>query len=58
MDILWVKIQSWHAMAEDGLNTLCGRRAMEIEEHSDTLPAEKSCELCLRILARDVDGDA
>jgi hypothetical protein len=59
MQILWVKIQSWHAVKltrslED--RTLCGRTAGADAETSDLLPAAKSCETCLRIVARRADG--
>jgi hypothetical protein len=59
MDVKWVKIRSWHAVAHIGLGadpsiTLCGRKAGH--ELWDDLPAERSCESCLRILARKVDA--
>jgi len=49
----WVKIRSWHVLRDDGLATLCGRQANG--DIVDTLPAEKSCETCLRIVARQDD---
>lgn len=63
MSISWFKVASWHAV-EIGENipnkTLCGR-TVEIttsDDLRDDLPAEKSCETCLRIYARRSDGDA
>ena len=53
MDIRWSKIQSWHAIQHEsdaGHSTYCGREAHG--EVVDDLPAEKSCESCLRIVAR------
>lgn len=50
---LWVKIVSWHGLKPDDPNaTLCGEEVGEDNEVRDALPAEKSCELCLRILGR------
>lgn len=59
MDISYVKIRSWHAVltptrVPDTYKTLCGRRAS-----GDTvtdLPAGKSCEACLRLVARRADA--
>lgn len=58
MDIEWVRIRSWHAVLTptrlpSTYKTLCGRRGS-----GDTvtgLPAGKSCESCLRIVARRAD---
>lgn len=51
----WVKVRSWHAVEPtadpDGrIKTRCGRWVTG--EVVDDLPAEKSCESCLRIVAR------
>jgi hypothetical protein len=55
---LWVKIVSWHALRPDDPDvTVCGEEVAEEHEVSDELPAEKSCELCLRILARHHDKE-
>jgi hypothetical protein len=57
MNILqWVKLESWHVLAID--KTLCGLDIEDADEVRDELGAEKSCELCLRILARKTDLDA
>jgi hypothetical protein len=59
MDVKWVKIRAWHAAYPDvrGVNghrlTRCGRIALG--DLVDDLPAEKSCESCLRIVARKAD---
>ena len=55
----WVKIKSWHAVRLTRSiepRTYCGRSASRDAEISNDLPSEKSCESCLRILARKVDG--
>lgn len=55
----WVKVRSWHAIRLTRSlepRTLCGRTAAADAELSETLPAEKSCESCLRILARREGG--
>lgn len=60
MDTRWVKVESWHAIEEEIAGealTLCGLR-VGMETARDTLPAEKSCETCLRILTRRNDDDA
>jgi hypothetical protein len=57
MSILWVRIRSFHALANaGGTKTLCGRSPALSAEVHDTLPAGKSCETCLRIIARKVDA--
>jgi hypothetical protein len=59
MDTQWVKIRSWHALRPHdhfGPTTYCGRDA-EGREVRDELPSEKSCESCLRIVARIQDAD-
>lgn len=58
MSRLWVQIVSWHALVVDGYRagkTLCGRRPASDAEVVDTLPAGKSCESCLRAIAREAD---
>lgn len=65
MDIRWVKIKSWHAVGwespqgqfYDGsqlTKALCGR--WSDQELVNDLPAERSCESCLRIVARLQDA--
>ena len=59
MNIEWVKIRSWHAVRLTRSiepRTLCGRTASMRGQRSETLPAGKSCESCLRIIARRVDA--
>lgn len=68
MSRTWVRISSWHAVKRvdaGGWWTECGRLLLgDRAVFADELPAEKSCELCLRITARqddetppdDVDG--
>jgi len=59
MDTQWVKLRAWHALLpydHHGPATFCGRDA-EGREVRDELPAEKSCESCLRILARRQDAE-
>jgi hypothetical protein len=55
----WVQIRSWHAVKltrSIESRTLCGRIAAQSAPVSDTLPGEKSCETCLRIVARRADA--
>ena len=51
----WVRIVSWHAVknavAVDTYRTMCGRTA-RLAASVEDLPAAKSCETCLRIVAR------
>ena len=62
MDVKWVKIRSWHAVKPDYHDSrwpsdalaFCGRHL--IGSAVDALPAERSCESCLRIIARKADG--
>ena len=59
MDIVWVHIKSWHAVRNmtrvpGRVVTVCGRSVTG--DLIDALPAGKSCESCLRILARSADG--
>lgn len=57
MMILWAQIRSWHALGPDFTGrTLCGRNASPDREVHDKLPAGKSCETCLRIVARKADA--
>jgi hypothetical protein len=61
MDIQWVKIRAWHAVRPDRSIpdwnlTYCGRAVGNLDPHLDRLPGEKSCESCLRIIARKVDA--
>ena len=59
MDVKWVKIRSWHAVESvypgtAMVTTRCGRRT--IATPVDDLPGGRSCESCLRILARKADA--
>lgn len=59
VDVKWVKIRSYHAIrtwtrVPQHYITFCGRSASGPE--LDDLPAGKSCELCLRAVARKVDA--
>lgn len=57
--IQWVKLSkplSWHIWRPE--KTLCGLDIDDADEVRDELGAEKSCENCLRILARKTDMDA
>lgn len=59
MSVMWVKIRSWHAVRLTRSiepRTVCGRTAPQSAPVSDVLPGEKSCESCLRIIARRVDA--
>jgi hypothetical protein len=53
----WVKIKSWHAVKDEvgifGAHTFCGRYADGPQ--AEDLPSEKSCETCLRLVARQQD---
>lgn len=53
LKVLWVKLESWHVLAEH--KTLCGLDVEDADEVRDELGAEKSCENCLRLLARKED---
>lgn len=60
MDVEWVKITSWHALRpydHFGPTTFCGRDAADADEVKMTLPGGKSCETCLRIVARRQDDE-
>lgn len=55
----WVLIRSWHAVLTPTRvpgrhRTVCGRNAFS--DPVDDLPAGKSCETCLRIVARKADA--
>ena len=55
-DRTWVRVISWHGIRipspiEGVIVTMCGRVA--VGEISNTLPAGKTCESCLRIIARE-----
>ena len=54
MDVQWVQRRSWHAIREPG-KTLCGLVWHDHAARTDTLPAGRSCETCLRIIARRAD---
>ena len=55
----WVKIRSWHGVRTTFRSgkavTLCGRLVPADAEITPTLPGERSCESCLRIVARRAD---
>ena len=54
----WVKFTSWHIVFDE-TTTYCGRIYTADDEMFDMFdPTEKTCELCLRGLARDEDEDA
>jgi len=51
----WVRIRSWHVVRlTRSLTpiTVCGRHATAEHRTSNVLPAGRSCESCLRIVAR------
>lgn len=54
MDLRWVQIRAWHAVKGERVmnvyRTYCGRYVAG--ETVDDLPSERSCESCLRIVAR------
>lgn len=64
MNIMWIKVDSWHIKkaswpwaASYMVQTVCGLQREWDGTEIDRLPggSEKSCESCLRILARGVD---
>lgn len=58
MIVVWVEIRSWHAIRltrSQITTTRCGRTAPASAPVSDTLPPGKSCETCLRLIAREAD---
>jgi len=67
-EMKWVQIDSWHLIAEYGLNaqgiptvrTRCGLERRSSAPFLDRLPggSETSCENCLKYLAGDIDEPA
>ena len=63
MDVQWVQRVSWHAIRsqpDGGLEpgrSLCGLIWHDHAAQTDTLPVGKSCETCLRIVARRTDKE-
>ena len=58
VDVKWVQIRSWHAVKaqdepEGWATTYCGRAVAGLAV--DALPAGRSCESCLRSIARKMD---
>jgi hypothetical protein len=56
----YVKVRSWHILrtytrVPEMAVTLCGRLVRATETRAE-LPAERSCESCLRIATRRVDA--
>jgi hypothetical protein len=54
-NLRWGRIRSWHAVLDPAFKAtaLCGRKVIATEER---LPLdEKSCEVCLRAVARLID---
>jgi len=53
--ILWARIRSWHALDTSFTGrTLCGR--ITTSAAIDPFPPGKSCETCLRIVAKKADA--
>lgn len=56
----WFKIRSWHAVKFESRvgipRAYCGKWGAADAPVADELPAEKSCESCLRITARLSDA--
>ena len=57
----WVRIRSWHAvksyasaLSAGYTTTLCGRKTESTVVA--TMQSGKSCEICLRAVAKSVDG--
>jgi hypothetical protein len=55
----WVRIRSWHVLVPTRALpftafTRCGRKVPAPEIRAD-LPTGKSCETCLRLVARDAE---
>lgn len=55
----WVRIVSWHVLVPTralpfAAFTRCGRRVAAPEIRAD-MPQGKSCETCLRLIARDAE---
>lgn len=58
METTWVKITSWHIIFDD-VTTYCGRVWTASDPIADMFdPNDKTCEACLRALAKDEDEDA
>lgn len=61
MDVQWVQRVSWHAVRPHAVRepgrTLCGLVWHDHAAQTDTLPAGRSCETCLRIIARRADKE-
>ena len=58
MNIVWFKLKSWHAFrGPTSAVSYCGRVSSPYNETSNTLPAGKSCETCLRLVARFADKE-
>jgi len=53
MNIVWFVIRSSHALVEGAAKSPCGRLVRG--EVTDTMPAGRSCESCLRWVARRAD---
>ena len=58
----WVRIVSWHVLVPTRALpyvafTRCGRKVSEAEIKAD-MPQGKSCETCLRLIARDAEKAA
>lgn len=54
----WVKFESWHVVFDE-VTTYCGRIYTKDDDLADMFEVnEKTCELCLRAMARDEDEDA
>lgn len=58
METIWVKITSWHIVFDD-VTTYCGR-VWTVDDPVAPMfdPNDKTCEVCLRALAKDEDEDA
>lgn len=56
----WARVRSWHAVRTfllgGSVETYCGRVIASPAPIAEDLPAEKSCETCLRIIARAADS--
>lgn len=57
----WFEIKSWHALRFESRGGLpkayCGKWGSVDSEREEELPAEKSCESCLRIIGRLLDAE-
>lgn len=65
MDVTWVKIEAWHAIADTWakdsgwfVQTRCGIERPWDGTSIDRLPggSEEACENCLKLLTREVDA--